>query len=60
MGKLLLCKQEIMGHLKCGKYAFKVWIERGLPARYEDGRWSAHTDNVDEFLRVWTKEKVGG
>ena len=55
VGKLLLSKQEIMTYLKCGKHAFKIWIERGLPARYEDRRWSAHTDNVDEFMRSWTK-----
>lgn len=54
MPKLLLSKQEIMDYLKCGKYGFKVWIARGLPARYEDGRWSAHADNIDEFMRKWT------
>jgi hypothetical protein len=54
MGKLLLSKKEICGYLKCGQHSFKIWIERGLPARYEDRRWSAHADNIDEFMRLWT------
>ena len=58
MAKFLSSKQEIMDYLRCGKVAFRVWIEKGLPARYENGRWSAHADNIDEFLRHYTAKPL--
>jgi hypothetical protein len=36
-------------------YIFKKYIKMGMPARYEDNRWIAHTDNIDEFFRQYTK-----
>ena len=32
-----------------------IFIKMGMPARYEDNRWIAHTDNIDEFFRQYTK-----
>lgn len=58
MGKLLLCKEDIMAYIHCSRSMFKTWIKRGLPARNDDGRWCAHTDNIDEFLKEWTKPEV--
>lgn len=52
--KLLTCKQEIMDYLDCSKDRFKKYIEAGMPALYEDGRWTAHTDNLDEFFKRYT------
>ena len=52
--KLLTSKQEIMDSLKISDYLFRKYIEKGMPARYEDGRWIAHQDNIDGWWRKYT------
>ncbi len=39
----------------CSEYMFRKYVERGLPARYDDNRWIAHADNIDEFFIFYTK-----
>ena len=54
--KILTSKQEIMDY--CGgasRHLFNKYTAAGLPARYEDKRWIAYADNIDEFFRVYTK-----
>jgi hypothetical protein len=54
--KILSSKDEIKEFLgNITDYMFKKYIERGLPARYEDRRWSAHTDNLDDFMKAYTR-----
>ena len=54
--KLLTSKEEIKEYLGgISNYLFKKYIEKGMPARYEDKHWLAHTDNIDEFLKTYTR-----
>ena len=39
-------------------YIFKKYIKMGMPARYEDNRLIAHTENIDEFFRQYTKASM--
>jgi hypothetical protein len=42
----------------CSEYMFRKYIEKGLFARYEDRRWIAQADNIDEFFKLWTKVQM--
>lgn len=54
--KILTSKEEIKAYLgNLSDYMFKKYIERGLPARYEDRRWVAHVDNLDDFMKAYTR-----
>jgi len=54
--KILTSKQEIKTFAGIGSdYLFKKFVERGLPARYEDKRWVAHADNIEEWFRNYTR-----
>lgn len=54
--KFLTCKAEICAYMgNISDYIFKKYVRVGLPARYEDGRWCASTDNIDEWWRVYTR-----
>jgi len=57
--KILTSKEEIKAYLgNLSDYLFKKYIERGMPARYEDRRWVAHADNLDEFMKVYTRVQL--
>ena len=30
-------------------------MAKGLPARFEDKRWVAHVDNLDDFFKKYTR-----
>jgi hypothetical protein len=50
--------KEYLSHITgeaCSDYMFKKYVDKGLLARYEDGRWYAHTVNIDEFFKFWTR-----
>jgi hypothetical protein len=55
--KILSSKEEIKAYIgNISDYMFRKYIKKGLPARFEDGSgWWAHTDNVDEWFRVYTR-----
>ena len=54
--KLLTSKDEIKEYLgNISNYLFKKYIEKGMPARFEDNRWLAHIENIDEFLKAYTR-----
>lgn len=54
--KILLSKDEIKEYIgNSTDYMFKRYVEKGMPARYEDSRWMAHTDNIDDFFKAYTK-----
>ena len=54
--KILGSKEEIKTYVgNISDYTFKKYIESGLPARYEDGRWIAHAENIDEFFKIYTR-----
>jgi len=53
--KLLTSKEEIKTFLgNITDYMFKKYVERGMPARFEDGRWFAHPDNIERWALQYT------
>lgn len=53
--RLLRNKDEIKLYLGgVSDHTFKRYVRMGMPARYEDCNWMAHTDNIDEFFRKYT------
>lgn len=63
--KLLTSKQAIQGYIAkisgeaCSEYMFKKYISRGMPARFEDNRWLAYSENIDEYFRTYTRFSAG-
>lgn len=54
--KLLASKDEIKTYLgNISDYMFRKYIEAGMPARFEDSRWLAHAENIEEFFRSYTR-----
>ena len=54
--KILTSKEEIKAYLGgVSNHLFAKYIKSGMPARYEDNRWTAHTDNIDNFFMAYTK-----
>jgi len=54
--KILRSKDDIKEYLGgISDHLFKKFIEAGMPARYEDGRWMAHADNLDDFFKLYTR-----
>jgi len=53
--KLLIGRQTIMDYLGgISKTLFYNFVSTGMPARNIDGRWYAHTENIDDFFKVIT------
>lgn len=53
--KILKNKDEIKTYLgNVSDYVFRKYIRMGMPARYDEGNWMAHVDNIDEFFRIFT------
>ena len=53
--KILRNLEEILEYMGVSEDLFRKFHENGLPARKIDGRWFAHTDNIDEYFRLITK-----
>lgn len=54
--KILTSKEEIKIYIgNISDYMFRKYIKRGMPARCEDGRWTAHCENVEEWFKIYTK-----
>ena len=51
---ILGSRQEIMDFIGASEYLFKKYITRGMPAKYHEKRWVAHTDNIDAFFKKYT------
>ncbi|MBT4177741.1 MAG: transcriptional regulator [Candidatus Marinimicrobia bacterium] len=59
---LLDGQEEISAFLKgAGKKKLYKWIAAGMPVRVEGGRWLAHKENIDEWVKHYTRtiEKGG-
>jgi hypothetical protein len=58
--KILSSKEEIKSYIGgISNHLFYKYIKCGLPARYEDNRWTAHTENIDNFFRAYTMISMG-
>ena len=54
--RLLKNKVEIMAYLgNISDYTFRKYRKMGMPCRFEDGNWLAHTDNIDDFFKAYTR-----
>ncbi len=66
--KLLTNKLSIQEYIQslstsnepCTDYMFKKYVQQGLPARFEDNRWLAHKDNIDDFFKSYTRVTMKG
>ena len=45
---------SICEYVGVGKAVFYRLVRHGLPATVIEGKWCAHTDNLDEFFRKGT------
>lgn len=54
--KLLIGSQQIMTYLQVSKTTFYKFIKLGMPAIVIDGRWYAHAENLDEYLKAVTRK----
>ena len=55
---ILTSKEEIMEYIGCSKHLLQQYISMGLPVLSLNGRWIAHTDNVDQFFRAITRRRL--
>ena len=54
--KILNSKQEIMSYIGAGSdHTFNKYITAGMLARFEDNRWVAHADNIDDWFKQYTR-----
>jgi len=50
----LVGKDEIMEYLRVSDKGFKEFLDLGMPVRTVAGKYFAHIDNIDLFLRQIT------
>ena len=55
--KVLFGKKAICQYLDISEYVFGKFIRRGMPARFEEYRWFAHKDNLDNYFEKLTKHQ---
>jgi len=51
---LLDGKQAICDYLGISEYKFSRFITKGMPARFEEGRWYAHKENLEKYFQLFT------
>lgn len=56
---LLDGKQAILDYLDISKHKVMKFIAAGMPVRMEDGRWIAHRENIESWLKEYTAESCG-
>ncbi len=54
--KIISGKEKICQAFEIGETAFDKWIDRGLPARIIDGRWTGHLEDMESFIRNFIKK----
>lgn len=52
--RILVGKTEICAFAGIGQRLFPDLLQRGFPAVYWGGKWRAHADNVEEWMRSAT------
>lgn len=45
-----------MDYAGISRILYAKFVKMGMPVLYVDGRCYAHTDNIDEFFRVLTRQ----
>jgi len=54
----LVGKKAIADYMHLTEKTLPAFLDLGLPAAKINGRWYAHTENVDSFFKRLTKKKV--
>jgi hypothetical protein len=52
--KILTSAGEIMAYMRIGGRLFKLFLRLKMPAVQINGRWFAHTENLEEWFRRLT------
>jgi len=56
---LLDGKQEISDYLKgASDYKLKKWVADGMPVLVDNGRWTAHKQNLEDFFKAYTRKRA--
>ena len=53
--KILRRKEDVLEFLGVGEALLDFFVQRGLPVAIINGKWFAHTDNLEEYFRVITR-----
>jgi hypothetical protein len=53
--KILVGKEEISAFAGFGKNAFSWFIEQGLPAKLTNGKWMAHADLINDWMKLYLR-----
>lgn len=51
--KILKGKEKICQAFEMGEVCFSRWVERGLPVKIIDGRWTGHHDAIETFMKIY-------
>jgi len=52
--KILIGCDAIVTYIGVSRPLFYEFVKKGMPARLLNGRWFAHTDNLDEYFKKLT------
>jgi len=58
--KILWGRDEIMAYIGRDTRHFKTFRDLGMPLGRINGRWIAYTDNLDDFIREFTRVSSSG
>lgn len=39
-------------------YMLKKWLEDGMPVKITGGRWIAHSQNIEDFFKTYTRTRA--
>ena len=56
--KVLIGVKAVTEYLSISEPTFYKFINLGLPAIVIDGRWYAHTDNIDDYFKKITSVRM--
>ncbi|PID40288.1 MAG: hypothetical protein CR984_04010 [Proteobacteria bacterium] len=55
---LLDGREEIRDYLNdASDYKLRKWVADGMPVRIEGNSWTAHVCNLDDWFRVYTRQR---
>lgn len=57
--KILVGREEIAVYAGFGEKAFPKWISMGLPAKFENGKWMAHADLINDWMKLYLRPVRG-
>lgn len=59
MTGVLIGKKKISGYLDdASDYMLTKWIKDGMPVLINEGKWTAHKQNLEDFFRAYTRKRA--